>query len=357
MKYRAFASLLAICLMSTPQGVWAGPQVPSPASQVTPAPSSSSELRIVGAATTSPDVAHILELHQGLVTASNQHQLEQVLKNYNPSFMSGDNLTLTQLKSMIEDTWLAYPDIKYKSTPVEVRINGDWATVETMDQTQGTAKAEKDISAEPGKLTSESRSMLYLRRMGPTWEIVSDATLWEQACIRYGVPDSLNVTLSAPEQVKAGEKYSASIQANLPNGAFTIISINNQPITMPHVKVQDKFRTLSGGEDTELQRMLKANAENRNEVVTATIGVTEISQSGGDRPSIALNGIVTVVKRVNVVPISLQDMKAAEKEQETVGTLASGKTLPSPLESIAPDSNYDLEMVPDTQTTPEPADK
>jgi len=356
MKYRAFASLLAVSLMALPQGVWAAPQVPAPVTQAASAPAAM-ELRVVGAPVNSPDVAHILEIHEDLVKASNQHQLEQVLKNYDPSFMSGDNLTLVQLKSMIEDTWAAYPDIVYTSTPVEVRVNGDWATVETMDNTVGTAKADKEISASNGKLTSQSRSMLYLRRMGPTWEIVSDATLWEQACIRYGVPDTLNVTLSAPEQVKAGEKYSASIQANLPNGAFTIISINNQPITMPHVKVEDKFRTLSGGEDTELQRMLKANAENRNEVVTATIGVTEITQSGGDRPSIALNGIVTVVKRVNVVPISLQDMKAAEKEQETVGTLASGKTLPSPKDSLSTDGGYDLELSPDAQEPESPADK
>lgn len=282
------------------------------------------QLRIVGRDSDDTAVKDLLAAYSDLVQASNRHSLADILKHYSPQFLSGDNLTLDNIKGMIEETWQAYPDICYESTPIELRFNGDWATLETSDRSSATAQADPAVMNVNGTMKSESRSMLFFRRMGNTWEINSDLTLWEQAQIRYGIADSVKIVLSSPEQVKAGESYSAHVLADLPDGTFTIASVDNQALTYPHEKPDDHFRTMAG-EFQSLQRVLKANTQNRNELVTATIGLTNVYQKTQDRPSLALNGIVTIVKRVNVVPISADDVMKAMARKGQVQTSASGE--------------------------------
>ncbi len=321
----------------------------APAAMCKPvSPFTADQVRVVGAEQNSPAVQALLATFTDLVQASNRHSIEDILKHYNPQFISGDNLTLDQVKSLILDTWKSYPDICYESKPVEIRVHGDWATLETMDSSRATAPPDKDILDVPGKLASESRSMLHFRRIGDTWEITSDNTIWEQAIIRYGIGDAVSITLSAPEQVKAGDTYSATIQATIPDGTFSIATIDNQPLTYPHEKVDDKFRTLTP-DTQELQRVLKANTNNHNEIVTATLGLTTLEQKTTERPSLALNGIATIVRRVNVVPISAEDVISEMKKQGTVKTSADGKIdLSSLVNSNTEDSgNFDLELVPD----------
>ena len=69
----------------------------------------------------------------------------------------------------------------------------------------------------------------------------------------------------------------------------------------PQEKPDDKFRSISP-EKNRLERVFDANVTNRNEIVTATVGLTEVGQDKSSRPAIALRGITTLVKRVNVLP-------------------------------------------------------
>lgn len=308
------------------------------------------QVRILGADPRSPVVKDLFDTFTDLVQASNSHAIEGILKHYSPQFISGDNLSLDQVRNLILETWKSYPDICYDSKPVEIRVSGDWATIETFDCSVATAPPDKDILDIPGKLASQSRSLLFFRRMGKAWEITSDATLWEQAVIRYGIGDDVPLTLSAPEQVKAGESYSVTIQAQIPEGTFSIATIDNQPLIYPHEKPDDKFRTLST-ESRDLQRVLTANTRNRNEIVTATLGLTSLEQKDPERPSLSLNGIATLVKRVNVVPISVEDAMEQMKKRSIVKYSADGKI------NLAGNNNgdnienaqpYELELVPST---------
>ncbi len=320
-----WSSVLALCLVFVPiQAYPAQPHVLNAKVEAATPVAPYEQLHVYGADENSASVKEIVETFKDMVEASNQHSIENVLKHYNPQFISGDNMTMAQIKDLIQETWESYPDIRYDSKPVELRVSGDWATLETFDTSTATAPPDKDVINIPGKLKSESRSLLFLRKLGNTWEIMSDATIWEQAIIRYGVGDDIHITLSAPEQVKAGETYSATIQANIPEGIFTIATIDNQPLTFPHVKVDDKFRAMEA-DSNQLQRVLTANSTNHNEIVTATLGLTSVDQHNPDRPSLALNGIATIVKRVNVVPISSEDVLAALKRKDLVKTSANGK--------------------------------
>jgi hypothetical protein len=281
---------------------------------------------VVGETPDSEKVKSLLTTFDDLLSASNNHSLDDVIRHYSPQFISGDHFNLAQLKQLIIETWEAYPDIKYTSTPLEIRFNNHWATMETLDGSLATAPADKDIMENtPGKMTSQSRSLLFFKQVGEGWELTSDYTLWEEAVIRYGVGEEVPISLSAPDQVKAGQSYSAVVESEVAQNTFIVGNIDNQSIKVPRPEPDQKFRAMEGG-PTELQRVLVANSENLNEIVTATLGLTNIMQKyEQERPSLSLNGIVTIVKRVNVIPVSYQDMMKSMEQQELVNYSADGR--------------------------------
>ncbi|MBX2859619.1 MAG: hypothetical protein KTR14_00160 [Vampirovibrio sp.] len=279
-------------------------------------------IRVVGTEQNSEDVKSILSLIQELMDASNNHDLPGVLKNFSPRFVSGDNLSLQDVKNLIEDTWKTYPDIKYETKTLEIRINGDWATVESIDTAIATAKSDDGNPDNIGTLQSKSRGLLFLRRLSRSWEIQSDYTIYEQAKIAYGKAKNLDIILSTPDQVFAGESYTARVDIDVASGNVAIASITNNPLIYPQPKPEEKFRTMTDRQ-ADLERVFEANSANKNEIVTATIGITEIGQGSSEHPTITLNGVATIVKRVNVLPVS--QSKDGQDPTKLVKKSANGK--------------------------------
>jgi ketosteroid isomerase-like protein len=273
------------------------------AKPVIPTDMTASGIHVVGTAPDADEVNAILAVIQDMVRASNQHDLDGILKHYSPRFVSGDSLSLEEVQKLIQETWKTYPDISYETKTMEIRINGDWATVESLDRAKATAKPEASVSKGPGMLESRSRGLIFLKRVGKTWEIMSDYTAYESATILYGEAKDLKMVLSTPEQVFSGEPYSAKVDIQLPEGTFAIATISKEPLVYPQISPEEKFRSLSDEQDS-LERVFQANKSNNNEMVTATVGLTQISQDAQERPTIKLNGIATIVKRVNVLPKS-----------------------------------------------------
>ncbi len=323
LKFGVSAIALSAFLVSVPMA-WS-----ETSSVMYPATLTKAEPRIIGIAPDSPQVKSLMELFNDLNNASNRHSIDDLLRHFSPNFISGDNFTLPQLKQQILDTWKAYDQIKYTSQILEIRVQGDWATIETLDQAEAVAPPDKSFMDQtPGKMFSQSRNQLFVKRSGNVWEVKSDQTLWEQAVIRYGIGEEVDITLSVPEQVKSGDSYSANVMATIPEGTFLIGTITNEPITFPHSKPDDTFRTMDA-DNYELQRVLKANAENRNEIVSATLGMTNISQRmSQERPSLSVNGLITIVKRVNVVPTTSEDIIKAMQKQSSVNAASSWNKSP-----------------------------
>ncbi len=290
-------------------------------SQAAKAAAAQSDIHVVGGDLQSEDVQSILEAIKDLLEASNRHDLKGVINHYSPRFVSGDSLTLEEIRNLIVDTWKTYPDIQYKSKILEIRLNGDWATVESLDTAEASASPDSNISTGPGTLVSRSRGLLFLKRVGKTWEILSDYTVYENATILYGDARELKMVLSTPEQVFAGEPYTAKIDIKMPPGMFAIATISQEPLVYPQQSPEEKFRSLSDEHDS-LERVFQANTTNNNEMVTVTIGLTQIGQDEQDRPTIKLNGIATVVKRVNVLPRS--EFASAQAASELIRRSASG---------------------------------
>jgi len=280
-------------------------------------------VRVVGADRNAPEVQQILTLLADINKASNRHAMDDVMKYYSHNFVSGDNLPLSDVRAMIQDTWKTYPDIQYASQVLEIRVNGDWATVETQDNARAVAQSNENLMKAQGQLLSQSRGMVYLRRVSKSWEITSDYTLYERACVSFGEVDSLQADVSAPDQVFSGEDYSANLHVALPQGAVAIASIAKDPLLFPQLKPNDKFRSLAqeGETASNLQRVFQANRQNRNEMITVTIGVTNITEDESSRPQVNFKGIATLVKRVNVLP---KPSPALDSVADVVKTSASG---------------------------------
>lgn len=271
-------------------------------------------VRVVGTTPNSPEVTRLLAKVEALVAASNDHSIEGVIRHFSPNFVSGDNLSLRDMRQLIEDTWALYPDITYTLKPIELRINGQWATVETVDTAQATVAPKPPeahdstnqpipqlLPHEAGELQTHSRGMLYLHKVGKSWEITSDRSLYETAAVLYGNAKDLPLNLSAPDQVFSGETYTARIDAHIPDGGVAIASITRNPIQYPPVAGSDKFRSVTPNKK-RLERVFDANNRSQNELITAVIGLTDVGQDDQNRPTVTFNGMATLTKRVNVAP-------------------------------------------------------
>jgi len=342
------AVLTAALSVTVPiQTVFAKPR-PMPVVQNSPNPVSFANFRVVGVDAQSADIQSIVAIVDDLLGASNSKNLAGILNHYSPSFVSGDNLTLDQVRKLIEETWQVYPNIRYQSNILEIRVNGDWATVETLDEATATVKDEHGVINTPGELKSQSRGMIYLRRIGNTWEITSDSTLYENSTIVYGNAKGTPFSLSAPDHVFAGEPYSAKVNVDLPPGTVAIASITKDPLVYPQLKPVDKFRSITR-QAGQLERVFDANEGNNNEMVTATIGLTQIGQDSEERPTVQFNGIATVIKRVNVVPKTNREEHPGHFQM--VKTSADGKVDLSNAKDAAGD-----EEMPDTEPAGTPVE-
>lgn len=229
----------------------------------------------------------------------NEHKIKDVLNYYADDFVNGDGLSLKSVNNLTLELWEAYPDIKSKSQDRTVRVYGEYATVESTDLYQGSSSKVRDEVGTTGVLKAVSVGEIFLRKFGPSWKITSDKTIFEKVTIGYGLGiefiDKNKIILSAPEQVPSGQQYTVKLDFDIPNDIKPVAAISKEILIYPQLTSEDKFRLIS---ESQLERLLYSNRISKNELVTATIGLT----GGALKPK--LLGLVFLTKRVNVIPTS-----------------------------------------------------
>lgn len=243
-----------------------------------------------------------------VLKASNSHDEEALTKFYSNNYVSGDNLSIKEYLEMIKKTWETYPDISYQSDVTTIRYSDNWASIESHDSATGTTAKISDITDDKGNMNSKSHSITYLRKIGKEWKIVGDFTYYEKSIVQFGSAKGLDIKFSSPEQVRAGQMFSAKIAMEIPVGSFVVGSITKEPVVYPPINAKEKFRTINQNEDS-LERVFEANEGGVNESVTATIGITELTEDNQARPTVKLQGICIISNRVNVLPESNFDRK------------------------------------------------
>lgn len=234
----------------------------------------------------------------------NAHNLDGVMSNYADDYVNNDGLDKKAVSELTKDFWKTYPDAKSSSKTKQIRIDGPFATIESRDIATGTTAKEMPGINTKGDLNSISEGQLYVKKTGNVWKIIGDRIDYEKVRVAFGLARQLQTSFSAPEQVKSGKQYSAKLELSLPSGLSAVGSITNQVLEYPQPPPTEVWRPL---ETTVLERVISANASNRNELLMATIGITNQQKN-------ALMGIEFLTRRLNVVPTSEEGIdKTADK--------------------------------------------
>lgn len=262
-----------------------------------------------------PEEASIRQFMARLNDAANRHDVDALLKHYAPDYISADGYNLTQLKQLLQDTWATYPEIVYTSDIVRIRVQGDTATVESNERSEAPLTVLKDMPVGgAGKLTTTSQTLTYLKKVAEGWEVSHEEIINEESRVEYGKHEKVRVNLEAPDQVFQGEQYEARVASDLPKTVFAIANLTQDFLSFPLIKSQSGFRNMTPVQP-ELSRVftagggsssfgpLKVSLPTRhtlNEMVTATLALSELVQGENGLPSIQVIGLVSVSKRVNV---------------------------------------------------------
>ncbi|HEY9789245.1 MAG TPA: nuclear transport factor 2 family protein [Candidatus Obscuribacterales bacterium] len=263
------------------------------------------------AVTSEQDRTEVEKLLANIETDWNAHNLTAVMAYYSDDYLNNDGLDKNAVSKLTEDFWKTYPDAKSKSTTKEIRFEGSFATVESRDVATGTTAKEMPGIGTKGELTSVSEGQLYLKKQGQGWKIVGDRIDYERVRVAFGLARQVQATFSAPEQVKSNKPYTAKLELGMPSGLTAVGSITNTPLQYPQPQPEDAWRPMNEPtpERPLLERVLVTNNKNRNELLMATIGITNSQRN-------SLMGIAFLTRRINVIPnMEEEQVKIVEKTE------------------------------------------
>ena len=231
-----------------------------------------------------------------------QHDIKKIKTFYDESYKSMDGFDLNEMEQMLEKTYSAYGNIKYKTKINSININDDWALVQMSDKTTANIYPTeiKEIKKEKmGKLNGSSVYNLYLKKENSSWKIICDDVLMEETSLKYGLANKINMDLITPIRVKSGQDYDLSLKINKPKDVLALASISREEIVYPPSDYQEKFRKIP--EFGELERIVKANNKNLDEYAIASIGLTKVSMNEAQtKAKIEVLGMAYLMKRVNM---------------------------------------------------------
>ncbi len=236
----------------------------------------------------------------------------KVLKElYADEFISGDGFTKNELISLLNDSWELSTDLSYESQIQDIKFDSSYATVEINENLTGTTLEKSEITGDNGLIESTVRTVLYLRKFGKGWRVISDKTLYEETSIKYGDAKGLDISLYAPGQVFPEHTYTISLEADIPDDMFAVASIIRETLSYPREKSEEVFRQVPV-DIKLLERVVESNNKFRNELAVASVSYCNVKKDTYKRPEIELSGTAVLIKRVNVVNVVAPEDKNAQ---------------------------------------------
>ena len=228
----------------------------------------------------------------------NNHNLENVMGYYADDYINNDGFDKKIISSLTSELWKTYPDIKSSSDTKSVRIEGPYATIQSHDELAGTTTNEVQGLGTKGELKSVSEGQLFLKHVGTNWRIIGDRIDFEKIRVSYGLARQLDPIFAAPEQVKSGKQFSARLELEMPTGLAAMGTISQATVSYPPPKPPEGYKPMGDPMDDRLllERVMTANTKNRNELLMATIGLTNASRN-------SLLGVVIMTRRLNIIPV------------------------------------------------------
>lgn len=255
----------------------------------------------------------------------NEHDLDGVMRHYADDYVNNDGLDKKSVLELTKDLWKNYPDAKSTSKMGKIRIEGKFATVDSHDTATGFTAKELPAVGGKGELSSVSEGQLFLKKVGDEWKIIGDRIDYERVRVAFGIARNLKATFTAPEQVKAGQEFSAKLLVQVPPELLAVGSITSEPLQYPQITHTEVWRQIDEDSQT-IERVIRANNSNHNELLMATIGIT----GTGENEKMKLKGLTYITRRLNVVPSNSPVVKPSNKASE-----ADSKKAPA----LTPDTN------------------
>ena len=253
------------------------------------------------------EITKVLEKQQNYANKKNYKKLKTL---FTTDYMSFDGINLDEYIASIEKTQEMHSKLNFRTTINSITVNGDYATVDAIDTTDGITKTGYQEIEGSGILNSYSKTFYYLKKEDGEWKINADMVYSEKTNIKYGSAKELDIKLEAPECVKAGSEYNIKISADLPNDMGFVASISTEPIQYPYAaKRDDTIRPMK--QDGDLERIVTSNDEGKNEIAVASIAIAKAEIVDKSQLSVKMNGIAFLASRVNVIP-----KKVVKNEQE-----------------------------------------
>ncbi|MCM1264649.1 MAG: hypothetical protein NC200_00495 [Candidatus Gastranaerophilales bacterium] len=239
----------------------------------------------------------VVKFFQEHVHYANQTDLEKFLKFYSPEYISNDGFDYNVTKTLFTDLWKQYTGIKYKNYVNSVAFYGDYAVVNVTEVANASVINDKN---QKGSLKSFVDVIYYIKRQGKSWVITGENIITEEINIAWGTAKCVATHLEAPQQVGAGEEYSAKLYIAPPKGIVAIGSLSSEIVSYPQKPQKDVFKKFSP--DYSLERIIIANTNNTNEYVIASIGYSSPQIGQNNTVNMNLSGFACLIRRVNVVP-------------------------------------------------------
>ncbi len=233
--------------------------------------------------------------------AMENRDVKQIKTFYDKDYLSADGFDVDDLITMLEKTYDAYGNIKYKTKINNISAFDNWALVQMSDTSSAKVYPDKDKKNKDkvGKLDGKSSYVVYLNKTNDGWKIVSDEILMEETSLKYGIANKINMELVTPVFVKNGKEYDLSLKMDKPDDIVALASISREEIVYPPSDYQEKFRRMP--DEGDLERLVKANNKNLDEYAIASVGFTKVSVNEEElKARIEVLGMAYIMKRINM---------------------------------------------------------
>lgn len=257
----------------------------------------------------------ISKLFENYTKYSNRHNLKKVRSFYDEKYVNSDGFDLETYFELVSQTWDMYPDMEYESEVKNIVINGDYATVQTLERAKGNAKEPSEYLEDKGSISSSSEIIYYLKKAGNRWVILSDSALSEKTFLKYGDAKNVAFDVIAPGVAVAGTDYSVLFAADVPKDKILLGSITNEKITYPTERPKEVFRKLK--EDGMLERFVTANTDGFNEQAVVAVGITKAEINEEMDMKLSVSGVAFLMTRVNVVQPKKINLNVNENEKSS----------------------------------------
>ncbi len=245
--------------------------------------------------------------------ALEKRDIEQVKTFYDKDYQSADGFDVDDLATMLEKTYSAYGDIKYKTKINNITTFDNWALVQMSDTSYAKVYPDKDKKNKDkmGRLDGKSAYVIYMKKTDDGWKILSDEILMEETSLKYGIANKIDMELITPAFVKNGREYDLMLKMDKPDDIVALASISREEIVYPPAECSEKFRRIP--ESGDLERLVKANSKNLDEYAIASVGFTKVSVNEEElKARIEVLGMAYIMKRINMEKIKGQKATLVE---------------------------------------------